>query len=71
MTVDRSMHVRVLLLFAVPAGVRLPICVSLYASVSMNGLPTRVRSHLTLISYSPETSGSQSREGNGDGLSQI
>ena len=47
------------------------ICVSLHASVLMHRLPTRVRSHLTVISYSPETSGSRSCDGDSNGLSQI
>ena len=42
----------------------------LCASIPMHGLPTRVRSHLTVISYSPETSGSRSCGGDNNGLSQ-
>ena len=62
MTVNESVHVGVLLVSA---------CVSVFICVSMRGLPTRVRSHLTVISNSPETSGSQSCGGDSNGLSQI
>ena len=45
------------------------ICVSLCARVSVHRLPTRVRSHLTVIPYSPETSESRSCDGGRNGLS--
>ena len=53
--------------------VSVSICVSLCARVSMHELPTRVRSHFTVISYNPEISGSRSCDLNtcSSGLSQI
>ena len=53
-------------------------CIALPDSVSvcvmcscMGWLPTRVRSHFTVMSYIPETSGSRSCDGDGDGLPSL
>ena len=47
------------------------ICISMCVSVSIHGVPTRVHSHLTVISCTPETSGSRSCDSDSNGISQI
>ena len=45
------------------------VCVCARASVSVDELPTCVRTHFSVISTSPETPGSRSCDGDGNGLS--